>query len=138
VRKPRTILAQPEDKRFAETFFVVEATSFEKFCIWKEWHEQVIWEDEMRGCIGQIGTLARRPVTLSVFWARIEGRLVAFYESPSQVTDSIMVEKWLGLNCAPLKWDNGTRNARCDAQNFHLCIAAIREANEREPVAKAS
>lgn len=128
----RIRLAPPEDERFKETFFLVEATSFEKFCLWQQWHNEVNWEQDSLGLVGEIGRIDDRPVALSVSWAKIDGQLVAFYEMTSQVTDSQMLEKWLEDNCTPPKWDNGSRRAHCDAQNFHHCIAAVREANARE------
>jgi hypothetical protein len=131
--KPQIVLASPEDERFKKTFFLVEASSFEKHRLWEMWRERVSWEQDSMGCMGQIGVLDNRPVTLSIFWAQINGQLIGFWESPSQVTDSAMAERWFALNCMPPKWDKGTRNARCDAQNFHLCVQAIQEANEREP-----
>lgn len=122
----------PQDERFKDTFFLVEATSFERLCLWNERGEQEVWEDQSIGYMVQVGTLDRRPVTIQIFWFRIDGRLVGFWDSPSQVVDHKMVEEWLDENCTPAKWDNRTRHARCDAMNFHLCIHAIRQANERD------
>ncbi|MFZ2048766.1 MAG: hypothetical protein WAV25_00465 [Minisyncoccia bacterium] len=121
----------PDDPRFKETFFLVEATHFERMCLGKrdEWEG---WEEQSSGYICQVGTLARRPVTVGVSWARIKGKLVGFWEAESQVVDYAMIEKWLDKYWSPPKWDGGTRNARCNAMNFHHCIHAIREANEAE------
>lgn len=130
---PRIWIAPPQDQRFSETFFLVEASSCEKLYLWKEWHKRVKWEEQSSGCFGQVGKLSGRPVVISVFWAKIDGRLIGFWESTSQVVDYKMIEKWFSKNCVPPKWD-GTRHARCDAMNFHLCIQAIREANSSEPV----
>lgn len=130
--KIRIQFVPPQDPRFKETFFLVEASSFERQCLWKRRHDLTSWEDQNSGYMGQIGILARRPVVISVFWARINGRLVGFWESTSQVVDHEMIEKWFEKNCAPPKWDNGTRRARCDAMNFHFCMHAIQEANEAE------
>lgn len=118
------------DKRFQETFFLVEASSFEKHYLWKEWNEQVKWEGESSGYLIQVGELGGRPVTISISWVRIDGRLVGFWNSPSQVSDYKMVTAWLGENCVTPNWDRGTRNANCDATNFHLCLNAIRDANK--------
>lgn len=131
--KPRITMAPPEDPRFKETFFLVEASSFEKQSLWERWNDLLVWEDQNRGCIGQVGILDDRSVVISVFWANIEGKLVAFWEPTSQVVDYKMIEEWFAQNCVPPKVDRGTRNARCNAMNFHSCIHAIREANESQP-----
>jgi len=128
--KIRIRFAPPEDLRFKETFFLVEATGCEQHFLWSEWHKRVKWEEQGMGCTGQIGTLDRRPVMLTFFWARINGKLVGFWDSTSQVVDHKMIEKWLAENCTPPKCDNGTRSAQCDAMNFHHCIHAIQEANK--------
>lgn len=136
--KIKLVIAPPNDKRFKETFFLVEATSFERQCLWEKWNKKLNWKDQGMGCVGQIGTLAKLPVVICFFWAHIDGRQIAFWESTSRVTDSEMAKKWLEENCIPPKWDGGTRNSRCDAANFHLCIHAIQEANQRELLPVAS
>ncbi len=132
--KRRFSFAPPQDKKFAETFFLVEATSFERHCLWMQYHRKVSWQNEM-GCMGQIGVLGNRPVVLSVFWARIDGKLVGFWEMTSQVADFEMAKKWLSKNCTPPKWDNGRRVPQSNAENFHNCIDAIKEANARKSTA---
>ena len=122
-------LAEPEDQRFSETFFLVSASDFEKFNLWERWEKLVEWRQDTIGAMGQIGMLGNRPVTLSVSWAQINGKLVAFWESPSQVTDNIMAENWLRKHCSLLKCDNGMRCSECNAANFHLCIDAIHKAS---------
>ena len=39
--------------------------------------------------------LDKRPVAISVSWARIEGHLVMFWYACSQVTDSVQIDAWL-------------------------------------------
>ncbi len=133
--KSRAEFTAPEDPRFKETFFLVQATHFEKHQLWKEWHKSVDWQQEDAGYGQEIGTLADRPVVLSVFWVRINGRLVAFWELTSGVADYIMAENWFSQYCTPAKWD-ATRSAKCNASNFHLCIQAIEEENKTKPMRK--
>lgn len=127
--KSRLVIAPPEDERFKRTFFLVEASSFERLCLWQEWHKKVKWEPSILGCMGQIGTLDGLPVILNVFWVFIEGRLIGFWEFTSEVTDHRMAEKWFDTNCK-IKRVRGLRRARCNAMNFSICMNAIRAANE--------
>jgi hypothetical protein len=122
----RTIAPQL-DPRFKLTFFLVEANTFERDCLRKEWQKRVEWEEDNSGYIGQVGILADRPVNISVFWARIEGNLVAFWDSPSQVVDHEMIQKWLTENCLPPQKGPELRSTRCNATNFYVCIQAIQK-----------
>jgi len=119
-----------------DTVFLVEATSYEHLCLWREYAEDsdrprasnpVLWRQENEGRLITVGSLAGMPVTLSVKWDIINNIRVMFYDSPSVVTDMRMIERWLDENTNCPKWDNGTRLARCDAMNFHLCLHAIEE-----------
>ncbi len=124
----RVIAEGPTDKRFAETFFLVEATDFERATLWDNAEGSVTWDQLAYGWIGTIGTLDEYPVVVSFIWAKIDGRLVVFWQPTSRVVDYVMIEKWLNENCKTPKWDNGQRPGKCDAANFHMCMAAIREA----------
>ncbi len=135
--KRKNEFAPPTDERFKETFFLVEASSFERNCLWMEWNNRVKWE-QTSWCMGQIGTISRQPVTLSVLWVRIDGKLIGFWEPTSQVVDHKMIREWFAKNCVSPKWDNGTRHGRCNADNFYLCMRAIQEANKRESAVTAA
>ena len=127
------------ESRLNKTLFVVEATSAEEYFIWQEWannslypvvkpEQRVNWE-QLNGWIITIGELDNRPVVMSVTFNRINGYLVMFWYMCSQVTDSVMAEKWLDEN-----FDGGTRRARTDALNFSHCIHAIREAEKNNVI----
>lgn len=128
---PRIWIAPPQDQRFKETFFLVESSDFERQCLRVEWNAEVKWEQQSDGCAGQVGILSRRPVVISVFWVKIDDRLVGFWQSTSEVVDYKMIDRWLEKNC---RQPGGGRTARCDAQNFHICVQVIREANNSETV----
>lgn len=114
--------------------FVVEASRFEQQILWEKWAKQsptptkplLDWQECGRGWLTQVGELDNRPVNLSIFGARLNGRDVLFYEAVSQVVDWAQIEKWFKENCWP-KWDSGTRRAHCDAMNFHHCIEVVTE-----------
>ena len=140
------------DERFAqnwrETVFMVEATGFERHALWLDWADdftaqnygrpwksRVSWNQESLGSCETIGTVKelrvrRRPICVSVTWAIILGKRVAFYEATSQIVDYVVVEKWVESKRVP-RWDRGTRAAQCDAMNFHHCLDALREAAKR-------
>ncbi len=116
-----------QDRNRLATRYVVEATDYEMHCLWERWHYRVdsewkrkplAWEQVSMGLSQRIGMLADMPVCVSVFWARVEGALVAFYDATSQVVDHRMVEKWMHENFpAATSWSN--------AQNFHNTVLAI-------------
>jgi hypothetical protein len=116
-------------KELQATVFVVAATSFETLSLWRECHDSHSWQDVRHGWLAQIGQVGDMPVCISLHWAVIDGRRVLFYEATSQVVDHRMVEAWLKEHCNPV-WD-GSRRAHADAGNFHLCLQAIRELNEK-------
>lgn len=129
------------ENRLKRTAFLVEATSFEQFCIWRENackdnHDPrfplLTWE-QLGGWLIEIGSLRVRgkklPCVISATWNRVDGQLVMFWYSCSRVTDSVQAEKWLDKHFNG-KWDNGTRRATTDASNFHHCVSAIREINK--------
>lgn len=124
------------EKYLKRTVFMVEANSFETFTLWSRWandsreklhgYRHVEWEQLNPGALVTIGELDNRPVCMEFQWARINGFVVCFWNMCSQVTDSVMAEKWLDEHFTG-KWDKGTRRAHTDACNFHHCIDAIEE-----------
>lgn len=138
----------PLYNRLAATSFMVNATSFEKHCLWTEFstkgsqhllnknvqdaldkRPKLEWK-QLSGIVVQVSCLDGRPVNLSLFWDIIDGHYICFYDCCSQVVDWAMIDKWLDDNYHG-KWAKGTRKAHCDAQNFHLCLHAIEEFNRR-------
>lgn len=134
------------ENRLKKTLFIVEATSFEQETLWKKWaqespdakndirnrlaHTRLEWEQVNPGWLVTVGRLDNRPCVISTSWARIGRKLIMFYEQCSQVTDNLQTEAWLDDHFKGT-WDEGTRRARCDANNFHLCAQAIKEANHQ-------
>lgn len=126
----------PED-RLAHTLFIVEATKFEQQCLWEEHAEDSPykrlksrrWEDLNPGYMVQIGELDSCPIYVCMSWARIDGQMIMFWETTSQIVDTTQVELWLSKHFTG-KWDKGTRPAETDAMNFHHCLDAIDEANK--------
>ena len=123
-------MTKEEEKiELKDVIFVVEATSCERFMLWQEWHEKIEWEQGQSGWWLQIGELDDRPVCASCQVDKLNGFKILFVEMTSQVTDSVMLEKWLDENCSP-KWGKGTRLARTNASNFHNVVHALEEAKK--------
>ena len=108
------------DYRFARTLFRVEATSYEYLSLWNEWKNIVSWEDDRIGQYYVIGELSGFPISVDIRWSRLNGKLVLFYNQTSVVCDHNMLEHWFEKHCPVPK---------CNAMNFHHCIAAIKEKN---------
>lgn len=117
------------ESRLAETLFIVEATSFEQHCLWEKHHKELNWQQINSGWLVTVGKLGDRPCCITTSWAKIEDQLVMFYDQCSQVTDTLQTYEWMHKHFNGT-WDNGRRMASTDAQNFHLCLHAIREKNE--------
>jgi hypothetical protein len=112
------------------TVFTVEANSFEEHMLWMLHQHHVNWRQQSEGTTVELDELDGRLVMLSLRWAVINNCAVLFYHSPSEVVDHALVDKWLSENCNPPTWGGG-RPARCDANNFHLCLNAIEEYRNR-------
>jgi hypothetical protein len=105
-----------------EVVGVVEATSYETSCLWREWHqeEKKSWVQGMGGYLPTIGLLGDRPVVLSLLINTVDGHPILFMEPTSQVVDHEMIEEWLKLHLpATALKDEGKFVNKVDAQNFH-------------------
>lgn len=49
-----------------DTFFLVEATSFEAHMVWSEWHESIPMEQDNIGFMEAIGEIDKRPVCINL------------------------------------------------------------------------
>ncbi len=115
----------PADPRFTETEFVVDATSAEAFLLWERWSDvyRVPWTDESRGMHTQIGTVDGRPICVSVSWAFIATKRVAFVDGVSQLVDYRMVDNWQRATFPCL----AKHGRHSDVTNFGHVISGIRD-----------
>jgi hypothetical protein len=128
-------------KRLKETQFVVEATSNEMYMFWEKFSDEAMYKNPNSnkfkfeqlnpGVAETIGYLDGRPVCISMFWYKIDGVMIMFWDCTSQVADHAMIEKWLKDNCAP-RWDKGTRLAHTDSSNFHHALDHVQEVNGKK------
>lgn len=103
-----------------KTFFMVEASRFERHTLWSEFSKHHIWHDINAGDVLTIGTLYSRPIVMTFTWAFIDDQCVCFYDCCSQLVDWKMVEDWIKENFHKTK-------AKTDAANFHICLHTIRD-----------
>lgn len=115
-------------RRCAETFAVVDATSQEAHDLWVRFHYKpdghapLAWKQMNPGMWREIGTFGGMPVCVTVFWALVEGRLVAFVEGTSTVVHHGMIEEWSRETFKSAR-------SRSDAANFHNVALDIKRAN---------
>lgn len=93
---------------------VVEATSFERGCLWER-HQKRGWVSETLGYGVEVGSIGEDPIFISILTARVGGKKILFYEATSLVVDHAQVNLWLHTHLP-----NGT--PRTDAQNFHTIL----------------
>lgn len=130
------------ENRLKHTFFLVEADTYAQHQLWATHSSDSIyppwdtrkghrlcpglkWEQEGMGFMPYVGDIERKPIHVSLFWYRIEGRWVCFYYACSQVVDHRMIEAWLEQHFT----GGAGKRAMCDAANFNHCLQAIKEAN---------
>ncbi len=125
---------------FEDVFFLVESTSYEQHNLWLDWSRDSIWKrpsptvlevswKQDRGYTVEIGRIDKRPICVNISYDYISGKKIMFYDGCSELIDNKMIEEWLKHNFTRM-WDKGTRWSQCNAQNFHLCLTAIKE-NEK-------
>jgi hypothetical protein len=136
--KPRTVWDSASQlEQDAELFegveFLVQATDTERFLLWCEnendkSERKVKWEQTSRGAGSTLGWLDTRPISVTLFYAVLNGKKVAFYDATSQVTDHAMVDDWLKTHTLDhIRYDNNQRWAHCNAMNFHHCLSYVRD-----------
>lgn len=125
------------EERLQKTFFLVEATSFEYHILWLTWASassaktatsKLDWE-LLTGVRVKVGSLAGKNIFISMFWCSIEDRLVGFWRPMSAVVDYTQISAWT-VKRFSARWSNDQRPSVTDANNFHRCVQAIREANK--------
>lgn len=114
-----------DDPRLKEVVLTVEATSFERSCLWERFAEEarrfhptspmprVLWEQDSSGWLSDVGHIEDSPVCISVMFARIAGHMVLFWEATSIMVNHTMIADWL-LNNVPAH----ARGHHCDAGGF--------------------
>lgn len=129
------------EHRLKKTVAVVEASHTEQHFLWMQhakdstWNDpkyparKMDWKQANPGRSVMVGEIGGKQVWMTIFFARIEGQVVLFWELTSQACDYTLAEKWFKENLKPFpKYDKGYRLAEFDAMNFHNAASAIRQA----------
>lgn len=108
--------------------FFVEANSFERHELWKQYHETTQWINNLEGfqhCVGYISQHKKKPVCIELFFCKIYDQRICFYSDISRFVDHDMIENWITTNY-PVFYDE-TRLSMTDAMNFHHAIHRCKE-----------
>jgi hypothetical protein len=108
----------------------VEASSFERLCLWKDYTAKGISWDESGGGWGvTVGAIKTEdltaPVCISITTTIIDGQKILFFEPTSRVVDHQLIELWLEDNAPSTAFlSSGSMFAPnyvnvVDAMNFH-------------------
>jgi len=97
--------------------YLVEATTYEKDALERDWRGRIAsWQNLAVGRWWQIGTIAKLPICVSISFARLNGKLVGFYQTISRAVDHTKVERWLNTHVC---------HRREDALNFQNCLSEL-------------
>lgn len=119
--------------KLIDTLCFVEATPVEYDHIHQyNANNGVIWEEDIQSHkirIGYVKGDQSMPVYIQLRWAKVNGHRVCFYDSCSNIVDWSMIENWI-CTMAPRIVD--ARNLKFDAMNFHLCLRAIENIEDKK------
>lgn len=98
------------EQKLIDTEYFVEANSYEKLHLWKDYNEKYEWIQDSSGFGLEIGSIgSNMPVFVSFHFAKVNNTNVCFYQATSRYVDHTMVENWIRKYC----------NKITDANNFH-------------------
>lgn len=122
------IEATEEVKEFLEDAFAyVEANSFEKYQLWKEWFyntKRVDWKDNLSGFLPTVARWSDKPICVSIRYAHINGKKVVFWYATSQLVFYPAIDTWMKTYMPDA--------IRGDAQNFQNIVHSIERKLEEE------
>lgn len=122
------------DEKISRSEFFVEADSFAKQALWEQHFydkkdgERLEWIQDSSGFSRLIGFMDKNkqnPIYVSFGFYAIGGKYICFYYPEGTYADWNQIEAY--INSIVPKYDSGTRNAKCDANNFHQCLSFCRE-----------
>lgn len=108
---------------------LVEANSYEKHCLWLHYAKDADkyggfgetrfdWQERTAGYGFTVGTVADKPVHLSLMVNTVNGKRLLFWYATSQMVDHQMIDDWLDNNMPPsARRADGYLN-RTDATGF--------------------
>ena len=81
--------------KMSQVVYFVEATSFEKYSLWKQYHEKIDWKQESEGFGNTVGEFGGEPIFINFNFAYLYGKLICFYDATSNVVNHQMVESYI-------------------------------------------
>ena len=123
-RIPRLAEIAGDDPRFAQVEFIVAADDFSQQALWGMWQEGITWDSDTSRLTVGLGILIGRNVTVEVRFARLNGHMVMFYNSNSDLVDHNLVNTFVeDVRKIALAARPGSAPAdKTDASNFHTCV----------------
>jgi len=125
-------------QRLKRVRFFVEATSYERFSLWKEneyrieKEDKLFWNSESSGILYTIGYLNISgkdwPITIEFDFATINDTPICFYYPTSVIVDFKMVETWMKTN---FNIEYKGRKNYTNADNFHNCLIYCQEEHNK-------
>lgn len=106
---------------FAGVVGIVEATSYEQYALWKEYHDKEGYNWSSRregGPLVTVGKIEDRPICIALERATICGHLIVFLDATSELVDWRMIDRWLTDNLPQSAFDGKYVN-KVDAMNFN-------------------
>jgi len=92
---------------------IVEASSYETLCLWREYHVKCKWNDYSKGGPGvEVGRLDGRPIMVFFSAIKLNDKVVVLYEATSQVVDFVKVEHFVSE-----EWPTTTKSTASDFYN---------------------
>lgn len=103
------------DEWFKTVHAHVNATSFEQFCIWKEYKDRFDWISNPSGKLLTLGMVDKRPTCVSLNTAKVGGKVILFFEGTSMLCDHQLINDFIREKCPQVA-------LFVDAQNFHNAV----------------
>lgn len=125
LRIPQLADIAPNDPRFAQVEFMVEADDFAYQTLKSHWRATINWESDDSVTLVGLGILIGRNVNVNARFACLNGRRVMFYNSCSDLVDYNMVETFIGdvRKLGQTSRPESERAGNTDAIRFQDCIA---------------
>ncbi len=83
----------------SNTKALIEASSFEKLTLYFDHIEQGYDVEQIgRGLTWVIGSYNKMPVVIDIFWNKVDGKLLGFYECTSLLNHKDIIKEWIMKN----------------------------------------
>jgi hypothetical protein len=134
-----------DDEYLEDVEWIIEATSKERFQIWKDYHEKMNWEEVNFGLSYEILIMMVKPkgsekeealpVMLELSFAIVNGHKIAFYTSNSRLVHWGYIEAFL-ITYFQRTHDGYTRWNHTNASNVHNCFGSLDDIDKKPRDAK--